>query len=357
MRYLGIDVHVKTSVWCLLDAEGELVERGKTPTTAPDLRCLVRRLSMEDELLVGQEVGRLCHFVHDTVTAMGVRILSFNAHHLRMICSSRKKTDKRDSYWIAKCLQSGMMPHPVYIPNGEVRLLRALIARRRSLVIERRRWLARARSHVLATGRKDRVTARSLPRLIESLAADPDGVDEYLAESLELCARMQNTFTLEVERVQAQLHTHARRIDAVKRLMTIPAVGEKAALTIYAWVGDVSRFPSASQLTSYAGLVPSSWQSADSQRYGGITRQGSKELRGILVQAGHVLLWRCQSADSAPLKAAAQRVHTTRARRKIAVVAAARHILRLTYYVLRDGTRYDPRLLRSATANAQQSAA
>jgi transposase len=195
---------------------------------------------------------------------------------------------------------------------------------------------------------------RSLPRLAESLAADPDGIDEHLAESLELCARMENVFTLEVDRVRAQLHAHARRIDAVKRLITIPAVGENVALTIYAWVGDVRRFPSASELASYAEMVPSSWQSADTQRHGGITRQGAKELRSILVQAGHVLLWRCQSADWAPLKAAAQRVHTTRARRKIAVVAAGPHILRLAYYVLRDGTRYDPKLLRSATAGAAE---
>ena len=53
-----------------------------------------------------QEVGRLCHFVHDTVTAAGVKILSFNAQHLRMIASSRKKTDHRDAYWIAKALQT-----------------------------------------------------------------------------------------------------------------------------------------------------------------------------------------------------------------------------------------------------------
>ena len=91
MRYLGIDVHVTTSVWCLLDATGKLVERGKTPTTAPELTTLVQRLSAQDELLAGQEVGKLSHFVYDTLTAAGVQILSFNAHQLRMICSSRQR--------------------------------------------------------------------------------------------------------------------------------------------------------------------------------------------------------------------------------------------------------------------------
>jgi transposase len=134
-------------------------------------------------------------------------------------------------------------------------------------------------------------------------------------------------------------------------------VGEKVALMIYAWVGDVTRFRSARELASYAGLVPTVGQSGSTQSLGAITRMGSPQLRSVLVQAGHVLLWRCQSEQSMPLKALALRVHTARARRKIAVVAAARHILRLAYYVLRDGTRYEPARLRSATAKEKPAAA
>ena len=130
MRYLGLDVHCGATVWCLLDDTGEVVERGKVATTAPALTALVKRLSDGHELLVGQEVGAMSYFVHDTMTAAGVKLVSFNAQHLRMIASSRKKTDRRDAYWIAKALQTGMMPHPVYIPSGKVRRLRQLLSQR-----------------------------------------------------------------------------------------------------------------------------------------------------------------------------------------------------------------------------------
>src|SRR5262249_1301759 len=140
------------TVYCLLDAAGNVVEKGSVPTTALDLGALVSRLSKDDELLAGQEVGTMTHFVHDTVTEAGVKILSFNAQQLGVIASSRKKTDKRDAYWIAKCLQTGMMPHPVYIPTSEVRRLRSLLAQRTSIGAERKRWLLRARSHLRAAG-------------------------------------------------------------------------------------------------------------------------------------------------------------------------------------------------------------
>ncbi|KIG16479.1 hypothetical protein DB30_04392 [Enhygromyxa salina] len=142
MKYLGIDVHSSASVWCLLDQSGE--QRGRTPTTYPDLCELASRLSKDDELLAGHEVGGQVYLVHDAVSAAGVTIQAFNANHLRMIAASRKKTDKRDSYWIARALQTRMTPHPVYIPRGEVRQLRRLLARRRIVMRDRKRWQYRA---------------------------------------------------------------------------------------------------------------------------------------------------------------------------------------------------------------------
>ena len=124
MRYLGIDVHSQTSVWCLLDEQGEVCGRGRVETTVAGLESLVTELSVSDKLRVGQEVGAMAYLVHDVVAGAGVEILSFNAYHLRMIASSRKKTDRHDAYWIARALQSGMHPHPVYIATGAASCVR-----------------------------------------------------------------------------------------------------------------------------------------------------------------------------------------------------------------------------------------
>ncbi len=71
-----------------------------------------------------------------------------------MIASSRKNTDKRDAFWIARALQTGMTPHPVYLPTGEVRELRALLSRRDALMGERTRWRLRARRQLQGAGFK-----------------------------------------------------------------------------------------------------------------------------------------------------------------------------------------------------------
>jgi transposase len=119
VKYLGIDVHSSASVWCLLDQAGEQIDRGRTPTTYPALHELAARLSEGDELLAGHEVGGQVYLVHDAFSAAGVTIQAFNANHLRMIAASRKKTDKRDAFWIARALQTGMTPHPRLHPRRQ----------------------------------------------------------------------------------------------------------------------------------------------------------------------------------------------------------------------------------------------
>jgi len=349
MKYLGLDVHLKSTVWCLLEADGTIAEHGKVATTVFGLRGLLQQLKPHGELSAGQEVGTLCYFVSDIFNDCGVKLLTFNAYQLRMIASSRKKTDKRDAYWLAKALQTGMTPHPVYLPSGEVRELRGLLSQRQALSRERVRWRVRARRMVQAAGFKPATGGSAkVTKSIEDALSVPETLPAYLADGVQRCLRMEKALALELKQLDDQLRQRVKNSDLVQRLMTIPGVGEQVALTLYATVGDISRFHSARELCSYAGLVPSVRQSGNSQTLGHITGEGSPRLRSVLVQAGHCLLWRCKSEQSLPLKALAERVHTHRQRRKIAIVAAGRYILRTAYYVMRDGTSYDPNKLRTA---------
>ena len=50
MRYLGMDVHTASTVWCLLDANGDIVGEGRTRTTAPALMTLAQELAPTNEL-------------------------------------------------------------------------------------------------------------------------------------------------------------------------------------------------------------------------------------------------------------------------------------------------------------------
>src|SRR4029453_18222578 len=164
-------------------------------------------------------------------------ILSFNAHQLRMIASSRKKTDRRDAYWIARALQTGMHPHRVYLPTGEIRELRALLTRRRNDP-DRPQPLAvpgavRPASLGLPGAHRRPLSANG-PGSAPGLAA---GVDGHLGDLLELCQRQERALSLELGRVEAGLRERARSVEAIGRLQTLPGIGALTATTIWAWGG------------------------------------------------------------------------------------------------------------------------
>jgi transposase len=347
-----MDVHAKSTVWCLLDAEGAIVSEGQPPTTASALTAVARELSTADELLAGQEVGTLTYLVHDAVTAAGVRLLSFNAQQLRMIAASRKKTDRRDAYWIAKALQTGMHPHPVYIPTGEIRELRALLSQRRVLHADYNRWRYRARTYLRAGGY---AVAPGVTAVRAALVPDSvltRGAPASLTAALALCRRQEAALRAELAQLDATLRARTQTVDAVQRLMTVPGIGPLTATMLYAWIGDVRRFPHAKQLAAYAGLVPTVRQSGASVQCGRITKQGAPALRATVVQAAHVLLSRCRGPEAIPLQAIGLRIRGTRGRRKIAVVAVARHLVRLAFDILRDETTYEARRLETMTTTA-----
>ena len=348
MKYLGIDVHKSASVWCLLDQYGQQAARGRVVTDYNTLHALATTLSADEPLIAGHEVGTQVYLVHDAFTDAGVEIRAFNAAHLRVIAASRKKTDKRDAYWLARTLQTGLTPHPVHIPRGVVRELRKLLGQRTAMLEDSKRWQLRAHAHLRARGMEMPSGKHDIHRQIAWMTANPEGFEGMLLTDLGRCERPLDLFDEELESIDHELDQLTRGNEVIRRLRTIPGIGRLVALHIYAAVDDIGRFPNASSLSSYVGLVPSLRQSGDTAHYGRITKQGSPELRRVLVQAAHAAV-RSSRESAKPLQLFFQRVCRNRGRKKIATVALAHLLLKIAFHVWRDGTDYDHKRLRCTT--------
>jgi transposase len=119
--------------------------------------------------------------------------------------------------------------------------------------------------------------------------------------------------------------------ERTRLLTTIPGVGYYIAALIVSEVGDARRFGSSERLCSYAGLVPSVRNSGDSVRHGGITKTGSKWMRWALIQAVHTHV----RYDS-ELSRFYYRLSGRKTKQE-AVVATARKMLKVMYWMLREG--------------------
>jgi transposase len=330
MHYVGLDVHAKRSSLCILDAAGKTVKqmevRGGWPVLLERVERDVPRpfsVCFEASCGYGYLHGRLSGLAHSVAVA--------HPGQLRLIFKSKKKFDRVDAAKIAKLLYLDAVPQ-AHVPSADVRAWRGLIEYRQRLMGRRVAVKNQARALLRSLG----VEARAGKALwsnkgVAWLKAVPlEGADalrrDLLAEELE-------GLTKKVKRVEKELKVRADSHPGVTLLMTIPGVGVRTAEAFVAYVDDVGRFTRNKKVASYLGLVPCQDSSAGKDRLGHITRDGPGTVRKVLCEAA----W--QGVRRSPsLKAFFERVAGGKAdRRKIALVATARHLAVVMAAMLRTG--------------------
>jgi len=117
--------------------------------------------------------------------------------------------------------------------------------------------------------------------------------------------------------------------ERIRRLTAIPGIGFLSAAVVLAEVGEVSRFASPDQLASWAGLTPTERSSDEHTQRGHISKQGSRWLRWVMVEAAS------RRFRDPALRRFEERIARRRGK-KIARVALARRLLTLCFYALRD---------------------
>jgi len=156
----------------------------------------------------------------------------------------------------------------------------------------------------------------------------------YHRQQVETDLGLYQTIQAQVVSLTSVVHQQAKDSAAAKLLMTIPGVGPITAMTLITEIEDIGRFPSYRHLASYAGLVPALDASADKQRLGHITKQGSPALRTALLEAAQAAT-RTRSRLNAFF-----RRRIARAGYRKAIVATAHKIIQYAYFILRAQTPY-----------------
>ena len=268
--YVGIDVHRKRSQVAVVTEDGTVqLNKNVVNGSEPMLRLI-------GELPSGTPVAFEAAFGWSWLAEL-LEDYGFEAHMVhplrcKAIASARLKNDKVDAAILAQLLRADLLPE-AWIAPAKVRQLRALLRHRISLV--RLATQARNRIHAVAA---DHGYDRSPP------ATGPGPGRGWLAE-LDLPAASREIITdclavigglaPVIDRIDGELHQHAKADPQVKVLRTLPGVGEFTALVMVAEIGDITRFGSARKLASRAGLTPTVRGSDLHVRHGHISKQGS----------------------------------------------------------------------------------
>ncbi len=365
-RCAGLDVHAKTVVGCVRLAVGAKVtyEHRTVSTTTRGLLALADWLTAQGVTHVAMEATGVYwkpvwHVLEDHVA-----LILANAMHIRNIPG--RKSDTNDATWIADLLALGLI-RSSFVPPAPIQALRDLTRTRKQLVREIARHTQRLQktledanvklteviSDVLGTSGRAILAAlvagETDPARLASLTSGRlKATRAELTEALHGRVTAHHRFLLQVHLTQiAALDLAVATVEArirealvpfqaaVSLLTTMPGVSDTAAAVILAEIGaDMSIFPSAGHLLSWAGLCPRLDESAGKRR-STRTRQGAPWLKTLLVQ----IAWPAARKKQSYFQAQFFRLKTRRGPKK-AIVAVAASMLTDVYYMLRDGTEF-----------------
>jgi transposase len=363
----GADVHKRTVVVCIrrVEPDGRVTVQVRTffTTTAGLLERADWLAAAGVTHLAIESTGVYWKPVFNILEGQ-LEVLLVNARHVKNVPG--RKTDVKDAEWLAQLLAHGLL-RPSLIPPPPVRDLRDLTRQRTQLVRDRAAVANRIQkvledANIKLAGVASDVLGVSGRAMIRGLIAgedDPAALAERARKRLrkkipQLRAALHGRVTGhhrfllrmhlgQIEYLEGQIAAFGARIEeamgpfaaAVARLRTIPGVGAQAAEVIVAETGaDMSRFPTAGHLASWAGLCPGNNQSAGKSRSGKTTK-GSQWLRTALVQVAWAAVHGKATMFGPRYSAWAKRMG-----RKKALVAVAHKILRIIHKLLRDQTDY-----------------
>ncbi len=334
--YVGVDLHKRYSTVVRKDSTGNVLEAVRRVNHTPDeMAGFIASLDADCRIAV-EATGNWYHF-YEAVEATGAQVALCHPLKTRAIASARIMTDSISADTLADLLRCNLLPR-AYIPDMPTRDLRELLRYRAALVMMTTQVRSRLRA-VLAKNGLDCPHSDILGPSSRRFLAAAELRDSYRME-VDGLVRLGQHFVAETERVQHQIDLLAEQDQRAQLLLTIPGVGPYTALLVLAEIGDISRFPSAGHLASYAGLVPSVHASGGHTRLGHITKQGSRWLRWVLVECWWKLINKSPSFRKFYDRIAAR--HGA----KIARVAVARRLVHVIYRML---TKREPFRLNGAT--------
>jgi transposase len=329
MYYTGIDLHRKTSFITTIDSDGRIVK--KSNLVNDESTILEYFLTLDDDTQAVIESTANWYWLYDLLTLHSIPVVVSNPVKTKAIASARIKNDKLDSHMLAQLLRADLLA-TVHVSSQQTRQLKELLRHRHKLVRDTVRM--KNRIHTIMAKNNLSVPASDLFGKQGMAFLTNAELPLYQRRQVDTYLRLYHPLKEHVDALTKQIQQIAKSDPMAQLLMTIPGVGAITAMFMVAEIEDIGRFKSYRHLASYAGLVPRLDASADKQRMGRITKQGSPYLRTALVEAAQAAT-RTRSRLNVFF-----RKRIVRSGYQKAVVATAHKIIQYAYYILRDRTPY-----------------
>jgi transposase len=339
---IGVDLHKTQFTVYARNGEGMY---GKYTTTAEGYARFIEQLDRwRDEghqvRLAVESTGNT-RFFKRQLSQAGYPVTVINSLKFKVITESVKKTDRHDAATIAEFLEKDMLPE-AWLCGEKSEELRRLLKVRQSLV----RTMVAVKNQIhgllVSVGMEDRAaslqSSRGRQEILDALNRAHNGlVVHTLMETIELLEG-------QVKKIEKELAALVAEDETVKLLRSIPGCGLITASTIRAYTDEIRRFRTYKQYAAYAGLAPWVQCSNETEHYGSITKRGPEPLRTAFVQLVVGMVRLNKKTLRYRLMQRYRELQLDKGSGK-AIIATARKLSKVVWFMLMTGREFDPRLM------------
>jgi transposase len=324
-QFVGIDLHRRRSVISRTDQHGQVLEAVRISNDPKLLAQVMGRAGEQPEVVLEATYG--WYWAADLLTTIGANVHLAHPLGVKAFAYRRVKNDFRDAADLADLLRMGRLPE-AWIAPPQVRDLRQLVRHRAKLVAGRSAWKCQVHAVLAACGvwvRMSDLFGQAGNQLLDRLA-----LPTAFQARVNSLRRLLDPLDAEIALFSGMVAARLARHPGYRAIQHIDGLGPVLAAVLVAEIGDVTRFPGPAQLASWVGLTPRHHESDTHVHRGKITKQGSRLARWAATEAVQRI------GPQTRLGKVRERVAQRRGR-NIGVVAAARELIELVYYGLRDG--------------------
>ena len=323
-QIVGMDLHRRRSVLVRMTEDGELLETTRISNDPEYLRAVMARAGETPEVVLEATYG--WYWAADTLAELGAQVHLAHPLGVKMFSLRRVKNDARDAADLADLLRMGRLPE-AWIAPPATRELRGWVRHRAKLV--GLRTCVKNQVHAVLAGAGVAVPMSDLFGVggRQLLAATSLRVESR--SRVESLLRVITALDFEIDLYAKLVGGRLRADPGYVAIQQIPGVGPLLGAVFVAEIGDITRFGRPEQLASWAGLTPKHHESDTTVHRGRITKQGSRLVRWAAVEAVQ------RVSAHTRLGQTRDRIGERRGR-NIGVVAAARQLVTLVFYGLRD---------------------
>lgn len=289
------------------------------------------------------------YWIIDEIEQAGLEPRLVHPRKAKLMMGQINKTDRLDARGLNRLQRVGTLP-TVWIPPGPLRDLRELTRTRLVLTAQRTRLKNRLTATLAKYGApasecSDPYGQRGRAELqsrLERLPEQTRWVSQQLLAQLDFVSQ-------QVRELEERLGKLVEVSEAMQWLLSMPGIGVILAATIALEIGEVSRFPSAPQLASYAGTTPRVHASGGKVRYGPLRADVNRYLKWAFAEAANSVAVNHRRRPDWHVSRLYARLRQHKGHPK-AVGAVARHLAEAAFHVLSKKQAYrDPELDRGCT--------